>query len=111
MATVDVPWDWFVFRIETYQYIVKVTKFELPTAYHFSKAEGRTSLWADSPPPPACLELKSLLNYLENSPSWGYITIIPQDKSRSPSHCEVTNYILLFLKKRVVKSCEITESA
>ena len=40
MATVDVPWDWFVFRIQAYQYIVKVTKFELPTAYRFSTEEG-----------------------------------------------------------------------
>ena len=90
MATVDVLWDWFVFRIEAYQYIVKVTKFELPTAYRFSTAEIRRQI-----PPPACLELKSLLNYSENSPNWGYIVIMPSDKSRSPSHLKVTNYILL----------------
>ena len=52
MATEDVPWDWLVFRMKAYQYIVKVTKFELPTAYRFSTAEGRTSLYADSTPPP-----------------------------------------------------------
>ena len=49
MATVDVPWDWFVFRIQAD--IVKVTKLELPTDYHFSTAEERTSLWVDSTPP------------------------------------------------------------
>ena len=32
MAAVDVPWDWFVFRIKAYLYTVKFTKFELPTA-------------------------------------------------------------------------------
>ena len=40
--------------------MVKVTKFELPTVYRFSTADGRTSLWADSAPPlspPACLGL------------------------------------------------------
>ena len=59
MTTVDVPWDWLVFRIQAY-YIVKVRKFQLPIAYHFSTAEGRTSPWADSAPtpPPACLGLK-----------------------------------------------------
>ena len=46
MATADVPWDWLAFRIEAYYYIVKVTKFELNTAYRFSTAEGRTILWA-----------------------------------------------------------------
>ena len=59
MATVDVPWDWFVFRIQAYQYIVKVRKFQLPTAYCFSTAEGRTSLWG-IPPPPACLGLNTV---------------------------------------------------
>ena len=34
------------------KYMVKVTKFEPPTAYRFSTAEGRTSLFADSPLPP-----------------------------------------------------------
>ena len=35
-------------------------KMQFSTAYHFSTAEERTSLWADSapPPPPACLGLK-----------------------------------------------------
>ena len=47
--------------MKAYQYIVKVTKFELPTAYRFITAEGRTSLWTDSAPPPphlACLGLR-----------------------------------------------------
>ena len=48
MATVDVPWDWFALRMKAYQYIVKVRKFQLHTAYLLSTAEGRTSLWADS---------------------------------------------------------------
>ena len=56
MATVDVPWDWFVFRIQAYSYIVKVKKFELPIAYRFSTAEVITSLWADSALPPFRIE-------------------------------------------------------
>ena len=43
MATVDLPWDYFVFRMKAYEYIVKVIKFQLPTAYRFSTAEGRPS--------------------------------------------------------------------
>ena len=61
MATVDVPWEWFVFRMRAYLYIVKVTKFEFSTGYCFSTADGRTRLRADAalppPPPPACLGL------------------------------------------------------
>ena len=38
METADVPWDWFVFKMKAYQYIVKVTKFEVPLAYRFSTA-------------------------------------------------------------------------
>ena len=45
METVDVLWNWFVFKMKAYKYIVKVTKFEVPLAYRFSTAEGRTSLW------------------------------------------------------------------
>ena len=52
MATVDDPWDWFVLKMKAYQYIVKVAKFDLKTAYRFSTAKGRTSLWIDSPPWP-----------------------------------------------------------
>ena len=59
MGTVDVPWDWVVFKIQAYQYIVKVTKFELPTqCFRFSKAEGRPSLWADSAPSPGLFGVK-----------------------------------------------------
>ena len=52
MATVDVPQDWFVFRMKAYKYMVKVTKFQLRTAYRFSTAAGKPNLWADSAPPP-----------------------------------------------------------
>ena len=49
MAAVDVPCDWFVFKMITYYYILKVIKFEpRPTAYCFNTAEGRTSLLVDS---------------------------------------------------------------
>ena len=58
MATVDVPWDWFVLKMKAYKYTVKVKKFQLPTAYRFSTAEGGTSLCAD-PPSSACLGLNS----------------------------------------------------
>ena len=58
MATVDVPWDWFVFKMKAYQYIVKIAKFDLATAYHFITGEGKHSLWVDSAPL-ACLGLMS----------------------------------------------------
>ena len=48
MATVDVAQGKFVFKMKAYKYILKVTKFQLPTAYHFSTVEGKSSLWADS---------------------------------------------------------------
>ena len=35
---------WFVYKMKAYQYFIKVTKFDLPTACRFSRAEGRTSL-------------------------------------------------------------------
>ena len=50
MATVDVPWDWFVFRMKAYWHVVKVAKFELLAVYRFRTAEGRSSLWAHSAP-------------------------------------------------------------
>ena len=37
--------------MKAYEYIVKVARFQLPTAYRFSTAEGRPSRWADSVPP------------------------------------------------------------
>ena len=51
MATVNVPWHQFVLRMKAYKYIIKVTKFQLPTACRFSTAEGRPSQWVDSAPP------------------------------------------------------------
>ena len=65
MAMVDVPWNWFVFKMKAYQYMVQVKKFELPTTYHFNTAEGRTSLWTDSlPPPPSLFGVKWKTNIL-----------------------------------------------
>ena len=52
MATVDVQWDQFVFRMKAYKYIRTVANFQFDTAYRFSTAEGRPSLWSDSAPPP-----------------------------------------------------------
>ena len=45
--------------------MLKVTKFQLPTLYHFSTAEGKPSLWADSTLP-VCLVLKLHL-WISNS--------------------------------------------
>ena len=60
MITMDAQFYWFVFEIDAYQYIVKVTKFELLTAYRFSSAEGRTRLWAAFlPPPPRLFKIKA----------------------------------------------------
>ena len=56
METVDATRDWFVFKIKAYQYIVKVTKFEVPLAYRFSTAEGRTSMC-----PPPLFRVKEIL--------------------------------------------------
>ena len=39
------------FKLKAYKIILKVRKFQLPTYYHFSTAEGRIWLWVDSPPP------------------------------------------------------------
>ena len=78
--------------------LVKVTKFEPHTAYRFSTAEGRPSMWAD---PKGLFTVKDFIKLLGNSPNWDYITIMPLDKSRSVSHLKITNYILL---KKKVKS-------
>ena len=45
IATVDAPWDLFVLKIKAYQYILKVTKFQLPSAYCSSKAEEDLTRW------------------------------------------------------------------
>ena len=72
MATVDVPWYWFVFKTKAYQYMVKVTKFELPTVYRFSTAEGRPSLWVDSAPPPGLFRVNVSAQERED-PACGWI--------------------------------------
>ena len=59
MAIADVRWEWLVFKMKAYKYIIKVTKFELPTAYRFGTAEGRTSLWADSAPSPGLFRVNT----------------------------------------------------
>ena len=58
-STIALPWQQWIsygtvcIQIESLlkAYLVKVRKFQLPTAYSFSSAEGRTSLRADCPPP------------------------------------------------------------
>ena len=78
MATADVQWDWFVFKMKAYQYIVNVTKFELPSAYRFSKAEGRTSLWEDSAPLPGLFRVKIrifTMGIFENRSLFDFMTI------------------------------------
>ena len=51
-STIALPWkQWMSHGTGLYselKHVVKVTKFELLTAYRFSTAEGRTSLWGDS---------------------------------------------------------------
>ena len=42
-------------KMRGYKFILKVTKFQLPTVYRFSKAEGTTWLWTDSAFPPPWL--------------------------------------------------------
>ena len=51
MATVNVPWDWFVFKMKAYWYIAKVTKIEVPTAYHFSTVKNQSVGRFRLPPP------------------------------------------------------------
>ena len=43
--------DLYVFKLKAYKIILKVRKFQLPTYYRFSTAEGEIWLWVDSPPP------------------------------------------------------------
>ena len=38
-------------KTKAYKFILKVKKFQLPTVYSFSTAEGETWLWVDSAPP------------------------------------------------------------
>ena len=65
MATVDVSWDWFVFRMKAYQYIVKVTKFDLPTAHRFS-----TPVRGFHPPPAFFGLKKGLKRILDIECEW-----------------------------------------
>ena len=37
-------------KAKSYKFILKVRKFQLPTVYSFSTAEGETWLWVDSAP-------------------------------------------------------------
>ena len=57
-STIMLPWQqWMshetkcVFKTKAYEFILKVKKFQLPTVYRFSTAEGTTWLWMDSAPP------------------------------------------------------------
>ena len=51
MATLSVRPDLYVLKLKAYKIILKVRKFQLPTYYRFSTAEGEISLWVDSSPP------------------------------------------------------------
>ena len=66
METVGVPWDSYVLKTKAYKFILKVRKFQLPTGYSFSTAEGETWLWVDSalPPPPGLNRVKIKLPLL-----------------------------------------------
>ena len=70
-STIALPWQqWMSHGIGLYselKHIVKVTKFELPTAYRFSTAEGRNSLWGIPTPFLFKIELDPLKVNLENS--------------------------------------------
>ena len=48
--------------MKAYKYIVKVTKFQLPTTYRFSTAEGRPACGQIPPPPhPSLFRVKAKL--------------------------------------------------
>ena len=38
-------------KTKAYKFILNVRKFQLPTVYSFSTAEGETWLWVESAPP------------------------------------------------------------
>ena len=49
MATLSVRLDLHVFKLKAYKIIMKVKKFQLPTYYRFSMADGEMWLWVDPP--------------------------------------------------------------
>ena len=48
-------------KTKAYKFILKVRKFQLPTVYHFSTAEGETWLWVDSAPLPGLMVKEEFL--------------------------------------------------
>ena len=56
MATLNVRLDLYVFKLKAYKVLLKVRKFQLPTYYRFSTAEGKYNCgWI--PPPPGLIGL------------------------------------------------------
>ena len=66
METVGVPRDSYVLKTKAYKFILKVRKFQLPTVYSFSTAEGETWLWVDSDPPPCLIGLKKAFDTVQH---------------------------------------------
>ena len=52
-------------KTKAYKFILKVRKFQLPTVYSFSTAEGETWLWVDSAPHPGLNRVKLAIIWLE----------------------------------------------
>ena len=78
MATVDVPWDWFVFKVKAYYHMVKVKKIQLPAAHRFGTAEVRTSLSADSAPGPGLFRVNPIhAEILKTRSGWGGADSVP----------------------------------
>ena len=50
-------------KMKAYEFILKVTTFQLPTVYRFSTADGKTLLWMDSATP-GLIRVKSDAGYI-----------------------------------------------
>ena len=71
-------------EVKAYKFMLKVTKFQLPTICRFSTTEGKTWLWVDSTPPgPFRVKVKDLywphfkVNFIDSSSRGGQsLTVI-----------------------------------
>ena len=70
-------------KTKAYKFILKVRKFQLPTVYSFSTAEGETWLWVDSAP--------CGLNSVNNS------------RTASPIHMKLSRMKCFIITKLVAK--------
>ena len=61
-------------KTKAYKFLPKVRKFQLPTVYSFSTAEGETRLWVDSAPPSGLNRVKP---HFASQTSWLHFELLP----------------------------------